>query len=319
MLIESMQVTGRAVLEIFLLAAIGYFLVKKNILKDAGLDTLSRLVVEVTLPVLIFCRLIQEFSFSAYPNWWIFPLISIAITILGLAAGLISAGFVTKGQQQKMQFLSLVTFQNSGYLPLALVVTLLPPAQAGPMLIYLFLFLLGFNLVMWSAGVYMLTLSTGKKFEMVSLFSPPVAATLFSLLIVLLGLNTLMPALIMRPLKMIGDCTLPLAMFVVGGNLAQIHLHRLDKKAIILLALMKLVILPALGLWLVVAFKLPALIGLLIVMQLAAPPATSLSVIMRHYKKEDLLISQGIFFGHILALVTLPLFLGLYFALVMIK
>jgi len=319
MLIESMQVTGRAVLEIFLLAATGYFLVKKNILKDASLDTLSRLVVEVTLPVLIFCQLIQEFSFSAYSNWWIFPLISIAITILGLAAGLISAGFVTKGQQHKMQFLSLVTFQNSGYLPLALVVTLLPPAQSGPMLIYLFLFLLGFNLVMWSAGVYMLTLSTGKKFEMGSLFSPPVAATLLSLLIVLLGLNTLMPAFIMRPLKMIGDCTLPLAMFVVGGNLAQIHLHRIDKKAIILLALMKLVILPALGLWLVVAFKLPALIGLLIVMQLAAPPATSLSVIMRHYKKEDLLISQGIFFGHILGLVTLPLFLGLYFALVMIK
>jgi predicted permease len=87
----------------------------------------------------------------------------------------------------------------------------------------------------------------------------------------------------------------------------------------ILMILMKMIILPALGLWLVLVFKLPALVGLLIIMQLAMPPATSLSVIMRHYKKEDLLISQGIFFSHILGLVTLPLFLSLYFALAMIK
>jgi len=54
-------------------------------------------------------------------------------------------------------------------------------------------------------------------------------------------------------------------------------------------------------------------------MQLAVPPATSLSVIVRHYKKEDLLISQGIFFGHIVSLVTLPLFLSLYFMISMLK
>jgi len=319
MFLESMQVTGRAMLEIFLLAAVGYVLVKKNILKDAGIDALSRLVVEVTLPLLIFSQLIREFSFSVYSNWWIFPLISITITILGLAAGLALTGFITRGPQHKWQFLSLVTFQNSGYLPLALIVTLLPPAQSGQMLIYLILFLLGFNLIMWSAGVYMLTLSTGKKFEMASLFSPPVVATLLSLLVIFLGLNTVIPAFIIRPLKMTGDCTLPLAMFVVGANLAQIHLGRIDKKTVSLLILMKMLLLPALGLWLVIAFKMPALVGLLIVMQLAMPPATSLSVIMRHYKKEDLLISQGIFFGHLAGLITLPLFLSFYFALAMLK
>jgi len=319
MLLESMRVTVKAALEIFLLAAAGYFLVRKNILKDAGLDTLSRLVVEVTLPVLIFCQLVKEFSFSAYSNWWLFPLISIAITIFALAVGLAFAGFIDKDRQRRMQFLSLVTFQNSGYLPLALIVTLLPAAEAGPMLIYLFLFLLGFNLIMWSVGVYMLTFSAAKKFEMASFFSPPVAATLFSLLFIFLGLNTRTPDFIIRPLRMLGDCTLPLAMLVVGGNLAQIHFGRVDKKAMFLLTLAKLIILPALGLWLVAAFRLPGPIGLLILMQLAVPPATSLSVIIRHYKKDDLLISQGIFFGHILGLVTLPLFLSLYFALLMIK
>jgi predicted permease len=108
-------------------------------------------------------------------------------------------------------------------------------------------------------------------------------------------------------------------MLVVGGNLAQIRLGHIDKKAMSLLVLAKLVVLPLLGLWVVAKLNLPELIGLLIIMQLAVPSATSLSVLIRHYKKEDLLVSQGIFFSHVLSLITLPVFLSLYFMRVMIR
>jgi predicted permease len=108
-------------------------------------------------------------------------------------------------------------------------------------------------------------------------------------------------------------------MLVVGGNLAQIHLKKIDKKAVALIVLAKLIIMPGLGLCLISRFNLSGLIGLFILMQLAVPPATSLSVIMRHYKKEDLLISQGIFFGHMISIISLPIFLSLYFSWVMIK
>jgi predicted permease len=118
---------------------------------------------------------------------------------------------------------------------------------------------------------------------------------------------------------MIGSCTLPLAMFIVGGNIASIHLGHIDKKAMFFMSLAKLVILPACGLLFLFKFRLPEPMGLLVLMQLAMPPATSLSVIIRHYHKEDYLISQGIFFGHILSLLTIPLFLSLYFTLSMVK
>ena len=49
------------------------------------------------------------------------------------------------------------------------------------------------------------------------------------------------------------------------------------------------------------------------------PPAANLSVIIRSYKKDDLLISQGIFFGHILSIVLLPVLLSLYFMFIMLK
>jgi len=318
MFFESFKITGLAVTQIFILGAIGYFLVKKDILGQSGLDSLSRLVVEITLPVLIFCQLIKDFSFTLYPNWWVFPLLSIAITILGLTVGFFFSGFV-KGQQARMQFLSLIAFQNSGYLPLALVAALLPKGKIEPMFIYLFLFLLGFNLIVWSFGVHMLSFSRNNKFALASLFSPPVVATLLSLILVSLGINKLIPDFIFMPLKSVGDCTLPLAMFVVGGCLAQIKLDKIDRKAILLMSLAKLIILPALGLALIIKFRLPDLIGLLILMQLAMPPATSLSVIIRNYNKEDLLISQGVFWGHIISIISIPIFLSLYFTLSMIE
>ncbi len=318
MFLESFRITGSAVAQIFILGAMGYFLVKKNILGDACLDALSRLAINVTMPVLIFYELTKNFSFSLYPNWWLFPLLSVAMTLLGLGIGGLFTGFI-HGQQHKRQFLSLVAFQNSGYLPLVLIAALLPVDKAAVMFIYLFLFLLGFNSVIFSLGVYMLTSSKADKFEWQSLFSPPVVATLFSLAIIFFGLNRFVPEFVFRPLKMTGDSTMPLAMLVVGGNLAQIHLAHVDKKAMILMSLAKLIIMPALGLAVVLKFKLPGLIGLLILLELAVPPATTLSVITRHYKKEDLLISQGIFFGHILSLISIPVFLSLYFMLAVIK
>lgn len=315
---EPFKITGLAVTQIFLISAIGYFLVKKGMLKASGLDIISRLVIEVSLPLLIICQLMKNFRFTLYPKWYIFPLISIGITLAGLIAGGIFTGFI-KGLKYKLQFLSLVTFQNSGYLPLALVATLLPIEKIDIMFIYIFLFLLGFNSIMWSLGVYMLTFSRVKKFELGSIFSPCVIATVFGLIFIFFGLNKIIPEFIYRPLKTLGDCTLPLAMLVTGGSLALIELKEIDKRAILLLILTKLVILPLLGLGLIIKFRLPELLGLLIIIELAAPSAVSLSLITRHYKKEDLLISQGIFFSHIASLITIPVFLSSYFTLIVIK
>jgi len=314
MFLQSFKLTGLAIAQIVLLGVVGYLLVKRGILKEEGLNFLSQLVVEAALPILIFCQLVKDFSFNIYPNWWIFPLLSLVITCLGLLTGWLFSFFV-KGGQHKIQFISLIGFQNAAYVPLVLISAILPKDQADTMMVYLFLFLLGFNLVIWSFGVYMLTFIKAKKFELGSLFSPPVIAIIFSLAFVYFGLAKAIPEFVFKPLKMIGDCTVPLAIFVVSGNLAQIKLRHIDKKEVFLVLLAKLIILPLIAITLALKLNLPQLIGALIVMQVAMPPATSLAVIIRHYKKEDLLISQGIFFGHILSLLTTPIFLSLYFSL----
>ncbi len=318
MFLAYFKITGLAMAQIFLLGGLGYIFVKKNILSHAGLDALSRLVIQVIFPALIFTQLISNFSFSLYPDWWIFPLISLIITAAGLIAGWLLLKLL-RLKTHKLQFLSLVGFQNSGYLPLAIVASVFSGQQAGDMFVYIILFLLGFDLIAWSCGIYMLTYEKQAKFRLGSIFSPPVVANLATLILISLGLNKFIPEALFKPIEMIGDCTLPLAMFVVGGNIALVQLKNIDKKSVFFILLGKLIILPAAGIVIVLKLGLPELLGFLIIMQLAMPSATSLSVIIRHYKKEDALISQGVFFSHILSLLTIPLFLSLYLSMAVLK
>jgi hypothetical protein len=118
---------------------------------------------------------------------------------------------------------------------------------------------------------------------------------------------------------MVGDCTLPLAMIIVGGSIAMVRLKDIKKKVIFVSFLGKMVILPALGIILVLKLSLPYLLGFLVVMQLAMPSATSLSVVIRRFDIDDVLISQGVCFNHLAGLFTIPLFLSIYLYLVMLK
>ncbi len=318
MFFESFKITGSGVLQVLLLGSVGYFLFRKDFLGPVCLTTLSRLVIEVTLPLMIFSQLVGSFSFRQFPDWWIYPLLSLAITLIGLAVGVLLSCFID-GNEARHQLISLVAFQNSGYLPLALVAAFLPAEQAQTVFIYIFLFLLGFNLAMFSLGVFILNFSHQPKFELRMFFNPPVVAMAITMLLVATGLSRFIPAFFLKPVRMVGDCTLPLAMLVTGAGLAQIRLEHVNKKAMALLNLGKLIILPSLGIVFLKVFNVPELIGLLIVLQLAVPSANTLSVIIAHQKRDDVLISQGIFWSHILSMVTIPVFLSLYFSLGVVK
>ena len=318
MFLEQFRITGLAMAQIFILGGLGFILVKKNILSREGLDALSRLVIQIVFPALILAQMLKNFSFNLYPDWWIYPLVSLAITITGLCLGWVLlklSGLKT----DKLQFLSLIAFQNSGYLPLALAAAIFTGQQANDIFIFIFLFLLGFDLVAWSLGIYLLTYEKKVKFKLRSLFSAPVIANLISLALIALGLNKFIPNVLFKPISMVGNCTLPLAMLVVGGNVALVQLKNIDKKTTFIFLLGKLIILPAFGLWVVLKFGVPHLLGFLIVMQLSMPSATSLSVIIRRFNKPDNLISQGVFFSHIFGLLSIPLFLSLYLTLIMLK
>ena len=314
MFFVSLKTVTLGMAEIFLLAALGFFLVRRKIISDDGLDALSRIVVVFTLPAFIFHQLAKDFSFALYPNWWIFPLLSLGITGAGFLLGVFLLK-VNAGIAPKRESVSLVAFQNSGYLPLSLIATIVPEPERPVMFTYLFLFLIGFNLVIWSLGAWFLSRNKNRQagLKIASIFSPPVIATFAAFFFIIIGLNKFIPQVILRPIKLLGDCTVPMAMIIVGGSLAQLVIRPAKNLGLIFNAVLgKLIILPLIFLPLVLSLKINRQVGLLIIMQAAMPSATTLVLINRLYGLKEEAINQGVFYSHLISILTIPLFLTLF-------
>lgn len=318
MFLESFKVTSLAILDLVFLGSVGFFLVKRDIVRHEGLKLLSDLVIGLFLPFFMFSEIVSKFDFRLYPDWWTFPLYSFLITIVGFGCGHLVLLLRKASKSDREEFLSIASFQNSGYLPLPLIAVLLPQGLADQMFIYIFLFLLGFNMVIFSFGM-MLLCSKGAclRFDVKHMFSAPVIATLAALLCVFLKVNTILPQAIMRPMAALGRCAIPLSILVVGGNLACFKPKTTTYfKSISLALITKLLILPAVFLGLIILIKPKPLVGLLLLLQAAMPPAALLSVISKKLDHRDHLISQAIFIGHLLSIITIPLFLAIFWSII---
>lgn len=343
MLVVSYATTFQAMAQIFLLGFLGYMLVKTKFLGTKALEALSAIVIGVTLPAFNFDQIIHNFDPRGFSNWWLFPLLGFAIVLGGIL--LASAVLVFRPKfKARREFRALIGFQNSGYMPLMILSAFPQTAEVVGLSIYIILSLVGFDILLWSLGVWLLTFSqpnsvsnlqnasksddgdltgqrkrsvmTGaqdKKFDFKKLINPPMLATLAAVFLMFLGLGQKIPETLLNPVKMLGNCLLPLVMLVLGGNFALTNLKNVQMADAVSVVLTKLVIYPALMILFVVALGVPYLMGFFLVLEAAVPCANSLSVIGRYYRTENQdLINQSLFFTNILSVVSIPVFLMLY-------
>ena len=300
-----------AVSQIFIIGFVGYFLVKRKIIKPDDLNLLSRLAIGIFYPALVFDQITRHFSFSQKADWWLYPLLFYG---MGLAALVISRAIFLfyKSFKFKKEFTALMIFQNCGYIPLLLVSTILEGTFLQEMLINIFLFCLGFDLIVWSLGAWLLKKHTMEKQKFIAFLNPPLVAVVVSLAVVFIGLNRYIPEAFSKSIGMLSLCALPFGMMVVGGNLATIDLTDTKKRDMALIVFAKLILLPLLTLGVVLSLRLNFHLGFLIVLQSTAPSAMTLSIVTRHYKGEERFINQGIFYTHLFSMLTIPAFLSLY-------
>ena len=307
----SYSTTIFAIAQVFIIGFAGYFLVKRKIIKPDDLNLLSRLAIGIFYPALVFANITGHFHVQQKGDWWLYPLF---FYIMGLTALIMSRLLFLfyKDFKFKREFTALMIFQNCGYIPLLLVSAILAGDFLADMMINIFLFCLGFDLIIWSFGVWLLSKRKMEKQKLTSFLNPPLVAVVSSLLIVFMGLADKIPDVIQKSVGMISQCALPFGMMVVGGNLAAIDLKDTKKRDIALVVLVKLILLPALALWVVLGLRLTFQLGFLIVLQAAAPSAMTLSIVARHYKGEEKFINQSIFYTHLFSMITIPVFWGLY-------
>lgn len=308
----------QAVAQIFLIIVFAGLLVRRGVIKQEHVTGLSQATVMVFLPAMVFSNTIKKFDPSVLPNWWVIPLSGTFVSLIGV--GLAALLFLPKIKQKK-NLLPLAGFQNAGYLVLP-IGKLLYPNQFDEFALYTFLFILGFNPVLWSLGKVLTTSEvTTAKIKFTDFITPPVVSNLISLALVISGLHVYIPHLFVDSVNLVGEATVPVATFVLGAALGSISLSTMpnvwDTTRILLV---KYGLLPASIVGILLFFQIHqknALLADFFVIEASAAPATAIILQLRAYGGDIQRIGSIMFITYILSLLMMPLWLSVWKLLLM--
>jgi len=310
--ISSFLTMFYAVVKILMIAFIAGLLVRKKIIQTEHIKGLSEILVMVLLPALMFSNTITTFKPAETSGWWVLPLLGIGFPFIGLLFSHLV--FWGRPDNQKNIF-AVASFPNAAYLILPIGKVLFPD-KFNEFSVYCFLFVLGFNIMLWSIGKYYVTVSgNGKSFKWKELITPPLVANLSSVSIVLLGMHVYVPKIILEPLSVIGSATVPMAIFVLGGTLGGISFKIWPKFFdIFRMLLVKFVLIPAVVLVFLHLFHTrenSPLIATLLVLEASAAPSTNIMVIMRKYGGDIQQVGGLLIIGYLMAIIIMPLWIAL--------
>ena len=300
-----------AIVQIFLMGGVGFFLVRRRLLDEAGLKMLSWLSINIIFPFFIFNQIVTNFNPHSQSFWWSYPLINLSLAMTGLAIAWGVAQCLHKKEHR--EWMAVSGFHNAGYIPLLLVTVLPLGEKISEFYAYIILSIIGFDLCLWSLGVWLIGYHKKPHISVGNFFNAPLLSMFAAFAIVLLGLKGFLPVMIMKPVKIMGDAALGLAMLTIGGNLGLTRFDKVQWKQVSGAVVIKLVVLPSLALLFLRLTHVQSLWGFILMIQACMPTAITLSIIGRYYNNSHQnLINQTIFLTHLLCGLTIPLFLGLY-------
>lgn len=311
MFFSSFLTTFHAIVPLLIVAGTAAFAVKKGIVIKEHIQGLSSATVYLFLPCLIMTKTIAKFEPDAISYWWIIPLIGLGINILGI----LFCFPLFKLNEKSYPLWPVASIQNGIYLPLPLGL-LLYQDQFDTFAIYCFLIIIGTTPAMWILGRLLLSGPKKEAIRISDFFTPPIIALLASIIIVITGLDKWIPGPVISAMDLMGQPTLPIAIFILGATLATINLADMPSvKETFNVAAIKFFLVPASIFGILAALDLNTTMPLfcsMMIIQAASPPATNLILIVKHYGGDDKAISSMMLFQHLICIAALPLWLALW-------
>ena len=305
----------------FLVIVAGWLARRRGFLAADFTATLSRLVVDVAFPALVFTQMLRTVDAAALRDGWVGPVLCGLVIVLAYFIGLLLSPLFS-GKSQRNTFVFLVAIPNWVFLPL-------PIAQAlygDPGLRTVLLCNAGAQLVLWSFGVWILhgTMRQAVKnlltnvglwataVGIVMALLVPAARDLETVNPTDLPLGMMLPGALGQALAMVGSLTIPLSLLAIGAQLGEltIAVHRFPRVLWGVL-LSRLLFAPlatvVIGFALVnMGFVIPEETRMIIYLIATMPVAISCSVMAERFHGDVTLAAEGIFYSTFFSLLTVP-------------
>ena len=311
MFIQTGITVFSAIFQLFVISLAAGLLARKKIVTENQVSALSSITINIFLPCLIVAKTLVRFNPEKMPLWWIMPLSGMVL----VGAGLALSGLMFRFKSEKRPLMTLASMQNAVYIVLP-VGQMIFPDQFDLFALYCFLLALGLNPVMWSLGKVMISGDRNAGIRISDFVTPPLAAIFISVAAVFSGVVPFIPGALIESVDLMGQATVPAAVFVLGATMGSMSLRQMPAaKDIVIVALVKFILIPA-GVFGVMYLgnlygALPLFCSILMI-QACSPPATNLILIVKNYGGDTQAISSMMFILYLMGIFVMPLWISLW-------
>jgi len=292
-----------------LLMMVGALASKRKILNDESKDFLARIIIDITLPFLIFSTFSHlDFDIKLFKSGlFVFTLAFVNLGFL-YVTGAISSRLQHLGKPQEMVHTLHTMFGNIVFLGFPLFDALFP---GGIGVFYASVYQLASNSLTFTYGVYRLSSGTQKS-GWKSLLNANTGAIVLGSLILVSRIE--LPKFVVDAFTGLGKCTSPLSMVYIGALLAGMNIKKAFKiVSVFVISFNKLILVP-----IILGFIYIFLIRVLhldiarealfvLVMQAGMPCQTIIVVMTRRYGGDYHLAASNLFVSTLFSIITLPL------------
>lgn len=311
MFLTTILTTFSAIFQLFIISVAAGLLVRKKIVSQTQILSLSAVTINVFLPCLIVSKTITNFDPVNFPFWWTLPL-SGALLVL---AGLVFSGLLFRMAPDKRHLLPLASMQNGIYIVLP-IGKIIYPDQFDLFALYCFLLIMGLTPIMWSIGKILISGKKDVKIRWQDFITPPLIASLISISLVFTGISSFLPKSLIASIDLLGQATVPLAIFILGATLGTISFTDMPSiKDTFIVAVAKFICVPLTVftlLYIAGLHKTMPLFSSMMIIQASSPPATNLILIVKNYGGDSQAISSMMLVQYLFCILAMPLWLALW-------
>ena len=287
-----------------ILIAVGWILSKADMISEKGSKDITNLLVYIVAPCLTVSSFMSADTESVTARNLIISFVA-AVIAMGLAIAISFLFFGKSPEEEKRVIRFAIVFSNCGFMGMPLVQTIV----GDQAVVYCTLFIAVFNFLTWTYGYTMMStggtslLGTLKK----AVLNPGTIGIVIGLAIFLIKIK--LPEVLSSPIDYFGALNTPLAMVVVGNNIAKVKLKDVftDKKVYIVSAI-RLLLAPALVLPFLCIVKPDHDVFMTTVLQAAAPVAANSVIFAVMFGRDSRLASKLVACSTILSLITIPIY-----------
>lgn len=300
-----------AVLMIFGIIGMGGLFRKVGALPERADGGINKLVFNLFYPALIADKILGNEALGYAANLWQAPLVGMFHVLIGFGVcWLVAKAIRLRDPREVGGFSATVGIFNYGFIPLPLIMTLFDEATVGA----LFLHNVGVEILIWTLGV--LLIGGGGSGSWKRVFNLPMASIAVSILLTVFELDGYIPTALRNGLQMVGGCSIPVALIMIGALMADLidwQLMRSRWRVVIASCVTRLALLP--GLMLVGMVFLPVSLEVkrVIMIQAAMPTAVFPVIIARYYGGHLPTAVRVIVATSLVSLVTMPLWIRVGF------